>query len=116
MAGGLSVRGAALVLAVLAGSAHAIDDPTRPPDGLRTGPARSAPADALVLQSVIIGPSSRSAIISGEHVTLGGKIGAARLVKVNEASVVLLIGGSQRRLELYPGIEKHPGAQGATGK
>jgi MSHA biogenesis protein MshK len=110
------VRCVALALALAAAAAQAVDDPTRPPAGLRGGPVRSAPGDGLVLQSVIIAPGRRSAIISGEHVLLGGRIGAARLVTVNEASVVLLIGGNQRRLELYPGVQKHPGAHRAEAK
>jgi hypothetical protein len=41
---------------------------------------------------------------------LGGRIGAARLVKVSEGAVVVLVGSSQRRLELYPGVRKQYGA------
>jgi hypothetical protein len=97
-----------LAMAAACAAALALDDPTRPPPGLRSGGVKRAAGDeALVLQSVIISPSSRSAIINGEHVLLGGRIGAARLVKVSEAAVVLMIGGSQRRLELYPGVHKH---------
>jgi MSHA biogenesis protein MshK len=115
MAGGLR-RGSALALALcaLAGTAAAMDDPTRPPAGLRAGPVRAAAGDGLVLQSVIIAEDRRSAIISGEHVLLGGKIGAARLVKVSEGSVVLMIGGNRRRLELFPTVEKHRAARDAA--
>jgi MSHA biogenesis protein MshK len=102
---------AGLVLAALAWPAAAIEDPTRPPAGLRAGSGqRMGAGDGLVLQSVIIAPGSRSAIISGEHVMLGGKIGNARLVKVSEGAVVLMIGSMQRRLELYPGVHKRHGA------
>ena len=98
----------AFILAASSGAALPLDDPTRPPPGLRgAGGKRASSEDALVLQSVIISPANRSAIISGEHVMLGGRIGAARLVKVSEGAVVLLVGGNQRRLELYPGVQKH---------
>jgi hypothetical protein len=98
----------ALIMAASSTALLALDDPTRPPPGLRGATGKPVPGDqALVLQSVIISPSSRSAIISGEHVMLGGRIGGARLVKVSEGAVVLLVGGSQRRLELYPGVQKH---------
>jgi MSHA biogenesis protein MshK len=109
---------AGLVLAAaVAGHASAVDDPTRPPSGLRAGTGqRGVSGDGLVLQTVIIAPGNRSAIISGEHVMLGGKIGNARLVKVNEAAVVLLIGSTQRRLELYPGVHKRHGARDAAGE
>jgi hypothetical protein len=100
----------ALVLAGACAAAPVLDDPTRPPPGLRTGSGARAQGDgALVLQSVIISESNRSAIINGEHVMLGGRIGPARLVKVSEGAVVLLVGTSQRRLELIPGVHKRPG-------
>jgi hypothetical protein len=122
MAGGVRLRSAApirrgvlaaaLTMGALVLPAWGLDDPTRPPAGLRGATPARLPGDGdLVLQSVIIAPSNRSAIISGEHVMLGGKIGAARLVKVSEGAVVLLIGNSQRRLELYPGVHKHGPAQ-----
>jgi hypothetical protein len=61
-----------------------------------------------VLQSVLIFPDFRSAIISGEHVSLGEKIGGQRLVRVSETEVVLLDGGIRRTLKLFPGVEKRP--------
>jgi hypothetical protein len=89
--------------------AQSLDDPTRPPPGFRggAGPARAAGgSEGLVLQSVIISETNRSAIISGEHVALGGKIAGARLVKVSEAAVVLLTGGDRRTLKLFPSVQK----------
>jgi hypothetical protein len=118
MAGGVTraTRVRAGALAALALCLHctpglALDDPTRPPPGLRASVARSTPADELVLQSVIISPAGRSAIISGEHVSVGGKIGGARLVQVSEGAVVLLVGTTPRRLELFPGIHKRQGTR-----
>lgn len=84
---------------------HALEDPTRPPAGLgRSGPAKSTPAD-LVLQSVIISELGRAAIINGERVVLGAKVGAGRLVKVSESEVELLIGDERRTLALFPGVD-----------
>jgi len=62
----------------------------------------------LVLQSVLIHPDMRSAIISGEHVMLGQKVGGERLVKVAETEVVLLNGAERHTLKLYPGVDKRP--------
>jgi hypothetical protein len=94
-----------------AAQAQELGDPTRPPPGLRggagTGREAGEPA-GLVLQSVIISDTTRSAIISGEHVMLGGRIGPARLIKVSEAAVVLLTGDSRRTLKLFPGVQKRP--------
>lgn len=100
---------AALVLGASA-CAQTLADPTRPPPGVRgTGSAGGRGAGdsgGLVLQSVIISETSRSAIINGEHVLLGGKIGPARLIKVSEAAVVLLTGDARRTLKLFPGVHK----------
>lgn len=100
--------GLGLVLALGGAPARALDDPTRPPLGYGAGAGgrRAAAGDDLVLQSVIISPDARSAIINGEHVMLGQKVGAARLVNVSEGEVVLMVGGSRRRLALYPGVQK----------
>ena len=89
---------------------QALSDPTKPPAGFQSvaqgpaGPARSG----LVLQSVLISADSRSAIINGEHVMLGEKIGGVRLVRVAETEVVLLAGGAPRTLKLFPGVDKRP--------
>ncbi len=95
--------------------AQVLGDPTRPPAGQRGsgsvgGRAAGDPA-GLVLESIIISDTNRSAIISGEHVMLGGRIGQARLVKVSEAAVVLLTGDSRRTLKLFPGVHKRPAGE-----
>ena len=71
--------------------------------GAASAGARPATRRALVLESVIISDTNRSAIISGEHIMLGGKIGQARLVKVSEAAVVLLDGRFPPHAETVPG-------------
>jgi hypothetical protein len=60
---------------------------------------------------VIISETSRSAIINGEHVMLGGKIGPARLIKVSEATVVVLTGDARRTLKLFRGCTSAPWAR-----
>lgn len=94
--------------------AQALSDPTRPPSSLYTA-AQAGPARAqggLVLESVLISENFRSAIISGEHVMLGQKIGDLRLVRVGETEVVLLEGGERKTLKLFPGVEKRPAGSG----
>ena len=106
---------AAVAMALAAGVAcgQSPSDPTRPPAGFRagaaSGPVRSGePRGGLVLQSVLIYPDARSAIISGEHVLLGQKVRGLRLVKVAETEVVLLSGSERRTLKLFPGVDKRP--------
>jgi hypothetical protein len=93
-----------------AGWCQELSDPTKPPAGfyVGAGPGRPGQNGNLVLQSVLIFPDVRSAIINGEHVSLGEKIGGQRLVRVSETEVVLLDGGIRRTLKLFPGVEKRP--------
>ena len=106
-----AIAASALALAAGVACGQDMSDPTRPPSGfhLGAGPGRSAEATGgLVLQSVLIYPDARSAIISGEHVLLGQKIGGQRLVKVAETEVVLLNGAQRRTLRLFPSADKRP--------
>src|SRR3989338_11072085 len=72
--------------------AEELPDPTRPPASIAAPVAASsveaAPAPAG-LQSIIISKTRRAAIIDGETVELGGKHGDAKLIEVNEGSVIL---------------------------
>ncbi len=102
-----AVAASALALAAGAACGQGMSDPTRPPAS--AGPVQSGAATGgLVLQSVLIFPDARSAIISGEHVLLGQKIGGQRLVKVAETEVVLLHGAERRTLKLFPRADKRP--------
>ena len=80
-----------IVLAGAIGSASASEqittDPTRPPAGF----AAEAPKGAVAgnqLQSVMISPTRKSAIINGVAVELGKKYGDSVLTKVAEDEVV----------------------------
>jgi len=108
----------ALVLAAGAAWCQGLSDPTRPPAGsYSAGPAQAGVGGSpLVLQSVLIYPDVRSAIISGEHVLLGQRLGNLRLVKVAETEVVLLDGAVRRTLKLFPGLEKRPAAAARGGR
>lgn len=90
--------------------AQVTNDPTRPPAGLATGAADADLAGdtggGVMLQSVLISPTHKAAIISGVMVKLGEKYGDAVLVRVAENEVVLKSGGTQQVLKLYPGVEK----------
>jgi MSHA biogenesis protein MshK len=80
-------------------------DPTRPPIGIFADvPDATAPGNQL--QSVMISPTRRAAIINGVVVELGAKYGDAVLMRVAEDEVVLRSGSSQQVLKLHPGVEK----------
>lgn len=98
---------AAGVISSLA-TAASLPDPTRPPAALyavgeNTGDdAPSAPA----LQSVLIGPGRRVAVINGQTVKVGDTVGDAQLVKISEGEVMLRSGKELRILKLFPELEK----------
>jgi len=99
-------------MAVSAGALELLADPTRPAidlsvtkGGVSGESVGAAPAVAKeVLQSVIISPQYRAAVISGETVVLGERFRGAALVDVRESSVVLSDAQGKRVLELYPGV------------
>ena len=103
---------AAVLLLPVAVSAQRITiDPTRPPAGyMGTGADAGADpgeaGDGLRLQSVMISPTQKTAIINGALVKLGEKYGDAVLTRVAENEVVLRSGGVNRVLKLYPSVDK----------
>ena len=101
----------AVSLAAVAVRAEGLIDPTRPPAGFNLAVSGTKPMETvapLMLESVLIHPDARSAINSGERLTLGQKIRGLRLVRIGDTEVVLLDGGERRTLKLYPGVQKKP--------
>ena len=92
-----------------------LTDPTRPADARDSAVAAGAP-QGPVLQSVLISPGRRIAVIDGQTVPLGGRFGAATLVAVTETEVVLKEGNARRHLRLLPAVEKGAAAQSRGGK
>ena len=105
----------ALCLALLApalAAAQILIDPTRPPVGyLATEADAGEDGGGLMLQSVMISPTQKTAIINGVVVKLGEKYGDAVLTRVAESEVVLRSGGVNRVLKLYPGVDKREAGQ-----
>ncbi|HEU0188733.1 MAG TPA: hypothetical protein VFQ97_01935 [Gallionella sp.] len=89
--------------------AEELPDPTRPPASFAAPGA--APGHGVIesqpsgLQSTIISESRRAAIIDGKTVEQGAKHGNARLIEVNEGSVVLLNEQTRRVLTLFPDVK-----------
>ena len=112
-----ALAGTTLVVTLLAPGvafAQGMTDPTRPPPTETTEAESGAPEVAgPVLQSVMITPTFKAAIINGEMVKLGGKFGNAQLVKVSESEVVLKSGDEAQVLKMYPGVEKREIARAA---
>ncbi len=102
----------AVALVAVTGSVRALDDPTRPPMRARVAAEVASPGEPLlILQSVIRSPNGNAAIISGRLVPVGGRIGAARLVRVTEDAAVVVANGVEKRLALYPAAQKRFGGR-----
>lgn len=103
-----------LLLLLMAGVCQAenLPDPTRPPSLLGPLPPAfgeepdSTPAPIPVLQSIILSPTRKAAIISGQTVVLGEKFGEARLVKLTESEAVLRTVDGVQVLKLFPDVDK----------
>lgn len=109
---------AACVAGVIMTSAMAqqLQDPTRPASAVGTD-MDVAGAQGPVLQSILIGPDRKVAIISGQAVALGGQYNGSKLVSVSETQVILRNGSELQTLRLFPDIDKHRSfADGATSK
>lgn len=88
--------------------AQGLADPTRPPGMLAESSQAAAGSGGPVLQSVMLSPTRKVAVISGEMVVLGGRYGGARLVRLTETEAVLQNGSEQTVLRLHPQVEKKP--------
>lgn len=107
-----NLRMLVLLLAVSTVSrGQSMSDPTRPPGGIDPNTGIASPSvssgGGLVLQSVLISPQRRLAVIGGETVKLGSRIGGAVVVKIEEGQVTLREGQELKKLKLYAGFEKH---------
>ncbi len=99
-----------LAVSVAAGPVLAqAPDPTRPAAALMTQDAAGgvgAPA-ASGVQAVILRRAGKSAaVINGQYVEVGGKLGDKRVLKISESEVVLMGEAGREVLKVTPAIEK----------
>jgi MSHA biogenesis protein MshK len=100
---------AGLLLTML--SAQAQLDPMRPPPGMAevSRPADSAPPSEAgsAVQSVILRKGMKPlALIGGETVTIGSRVGDGKVVSISETEVVLRGPGGRQVLKLNPEVDK----------
>jgi MSHA biogenesis protein MshK len=88
----------------LSGQAASFGDPTRPPNALPGGAASVSGGPRL--ESVLIAPDRRIAVISGQRVQLGDRFGDGHVVQITETEVVIRNGLSTRTLKLYPEVDR----------
>lgn len=87
---------------------QAFSDPTRPPSHL-IDPSKGGMVQGEVssnpLQSIIRSGKTRKALINGELVRTGGKVGTATVERIEDDRVVLRQeDGSQETLKLHPEV------------
>ena len=102
-------RLAALALGMLLGEAAQcapFADPTRPPAAIEAESTSSGSPGAPRLESVLIAPDRRIAVISGQQVMLGGKVGAGKVVSITESEVVIRGAKGVQTLRLLPELAK----------
>ncbi len=85
----------------------ALVDPTRPPMvAVESTAEESAKLSGPQLQSVLISPGRRVAVISGSTVVQGGKYGNATVAAISEGSVLLRYADRKETLHLISGVVK----------
>ncbi len=110
MAGAGAAFGCAAAMAASALDLKGLSDPTRPYTG---GPAVTAPtpeASGPVLQSTMISPTDRRAVISGRSYRVGDKIDGAVITDIQPYEVTLKRGDRTNRLRMLPRLVKDPKA------
>lgn len=100
----IAAAGAMLLMA--GAQAQVLSDPTRPPSAGPESSSGQEDASAARLQSVLLSPGRKIAVINGVAIPLGGMVGEARLVKITETEAVLKSGNETEVLKLFPGVEK----------
>ena len=91
--------------------AAAFSDPTQPV-GTALATARAAPAAPTgpVLQSTLVSPQRRLAVISGKQVRVGDKVNGAEVTDILPYEVRMKQGGRETILRLLPKLNKEEGA------
>ena len=98
-----SVVALALATSAAAAEPENLPDPTKPPVGFMAG---ELVASGPMLQSILIAPTRRIAVISGKTVHVGDSVDDAKVLSINENEVVLKSGKSRQVLRLYPVLRK----------
>lgn len=100
------------LLVVSAANAAPFADPTRPPTVMEHVPGSTASPQGPRLESVLIAPDRRIAVINGQQVVVGARIAGGQVVRITESEVVIRGAESEQTLKLVPGIARTPAKKG----
>lgn len=84
-----------------ASQGQTLPDPTRPPASVILQGDHPETVNVPVLQSVLISPTRKLAIISGKQVMVGELFGTARVIRISDNEVVLQDGKDKQTLKLF---------------
>ena len=84
--------------------AQSLPDPTRPPAAYTQGANAEDTVRDPVLQSIIITPQRRFAVIDGQRVELGARFGDARLMTITDTEAILVSAQGRQVLKLFPDV------------
>jgi MSHA biogenesis protein MshK len=79
-----------------------------------TNPSGHAGAASSGVQSILITPQRRQAVIHGRTVRVGDRVGDAVVVDIQPYEVILNRGGRESRMRLVPRLEKQKKEGGAS--
>ena len=100
----------AIILVAVLGAASAwgtgLVDPTRPAGAGSASTSGHARPSGPVLQSTMVSPQRKIAVISGRSYTIGDKVGGAEIIEIRSYEVVLKRAGRLKYLRLMPAVTK----------
>jgi MSHA biogenesis protein MshK len=104
-----------LAASLLAPVAHAAPfaDPTQPPV---VSDSIGATSGGTRIESILIAPDRRVAVISGQQVTIGSRIGSGTVVRITETEVVVRGAEGEQTLKLFPEVARSAAAPVQRGK
>ena len=98
---------AGVLLIALPAAGSALLDPTRPPSpgrGLSDAPGGST--GGWRLDSTLVAPDRRVAVINGKQVSEGETVDGARVIDIHQLEVLIQAPGRRMTLQLLPDIVK----------
>ena len=87
-------------------NATTLVDPTRPYDANRLTDRQIRSADSYTLDSTLVSPYRRVAVINGSQVTVGETIGNATVLRIRRQDVLLQSPNRKITLKLFPDTVK----------
>jgi hypothetical protein len=79
-----------------------LNDPTRPYDWNKVSQPKALQKQ-FVLNYILKTPQRTNAIINGKKVTAGEIVSGAKVIKINQSTVLILVDGKRRTLHLHQG-------------